>query len=256
MKFKSYAERAEYAGSPLAQKLLKLMSEKETNLAFSADVTQQEELLELCERIGPHICVLKTHLDILNDLDASIFDKLTTLSERYGFLILEDRKFADIGSTVQSQYRDGYLKIASWSDLVTVHGLAGKGCVQALKEVGLPLQRGALLLAEMSSSGNLLNEDYTASILKMGLEDRDFVIGFIAQKRLLETPDFLYFTPGIGKADAKDTLGQNYKDPRLAVLNGSDVVIVGRHIYKSQDPLASALEYRKLAWDAYLERLS
>jgi len=90
-------------------------------------------------------------------------------------------------------------KIASWADLVTVHALPGEGIISGLKsKVDHVEKRGALLLAEMSSSGNLLGGGYVESTVGMGRKNKDFVVGFIAGRRVADEDEgFLIFTPGM-----------------------------------------------------------
>jgi uridine monophosphate synthetase len=98
--YQSYAERAEHSKlPPLAGYLLHLMSIKKSNLCFSADVSSTAELLHLAEEVGDSICILKTHADIVDDFSDRTIQRLTEIAGRRHFLIFEDRKFGDIGST-------------------------------------------------------------------------------------------------------------------------------------------------------------
>ncbi|MCI4378811.1 hypothetical protein PGIGA_G00220570 [Pangasianodon gigas] len=158
----SYSARAALSSThPIAKRLFTLMEEKRTNLCVSADVTHTRELLELAETLGPLICVMKTHVDILQDFSTDAINKLKELSDKHNFLIFEDRKFADIGNTVKHQYEGGVYRISSWSHMVNAHAVPGPGVVAGLKAVGRSLGHGCLLIAQMSSQGALTTEQYT-----------------------------------------------------------------------------------------------
>ncbi len=262
----SYSERANVVKNPVAKKLLQLMDEKETNLCLANDETNAEKMLEHADAVGPHICVLKTHIDALENFTPAIIEQLTDLAKQHNFLIFEDRKFADIGNTVKMQYAKGVHHIVEWSDMTNAHVVPGPGIIEGLREVANTSgkERGLILLAQMSSSGNLATDTYTAATIAMAKEYSDFVIGFIGNggdvtelAKLVQQsdPEFIILTPGVKLGGGSDTLGQRYTTPADVITAGSDVIIVGRGIYGADDPAAAAEEYRHAGWEAYQNRI-
>ncbi|EGO02192.1 hypothetical protein SERLA73DRAFT_178009 [Serpula lacrymans var. lacrymans S7.3] len=269
----TYEQRAKKHGNPAARKLLETMERKKTNLSVSVDVTKKKDFLAIIDVVGPFVCLIKTHIDIIEDFDQTVIEHLQELSVKHDFLIFEDRKFADIGNTVALQYSSGVYKISSWAHLTNAHAVPGPSIITGLSSIGLPLGRGLILLSEMSSKGALTTGSYTEDAVRMARSRRDFVVGFIAQKRMdgigaieaddVTEEDFLVLAPGVGLDSKGDAMGQQYRTPREVVLeSGCDVIIVGRGIYGKSDQLdvenvrKQAERYRQEGWSAYLERVS
>jgi uridine monophosphate synthetase len=249
----SFTERASFCLNTSARRLCQLIAKKQTNLCLSADVSCASELLSLADKVGTEICLLKTHIDILADFTADFIQQLNFLAHKHHFLIFEDRKFADIGHTVKQQYAGGLYRIADWADIISAHTVPGPGVILGLQEVGSAKNRGLLLLAEMSSTGSLSKGSYTEASVSMAKNYPDFVIGLIAQHPLTENPGLIQLTPGVQFHSDGDDLGQHYISPERAITqNGADIIIVGRGIYQASHPAASARQYRKSAWEAYL----
>lgn len=258
----SFKKRASHCLATPSARLLQLCDEKKSNLAISADVTTASELLLLAEKLGPEICIFKTHMDIITDFTPELTKALRKLADQHQFLLFEDRKFADIGNTVKQQFTGGIYHIALWADIINAHSLPGPGIIEGLFEgltgIGRHKNCGLLLIAEMSSKGHLMNEAYRLKTLQLARSYPDFVMGFITQHPLSKTTAdecFLNVTPGV-QLDAKgDTLGQQYVTPEKAIIdNGADIIIVGRGIIAAKDPAAMAKEYRERAWNSYLKR--
>ncbi|KAK3651661.1 orotidine 5'-phosphate decarboxylase [Elasticomyces elasticus] len=382
--FQSYGERSEQPNlTPLASYLLRLIHLKRTNLCVSADVNTTTELLQLAEEVGEHICVLKTHADIIDDFSDRTIRGLNEISRRKKFLIFEDRKFGDIGSTLQQQYTRGPLAIVKWASLVNAALFPGPAVITALAEAAQkaiaahntsvstdisaspaaslvdsgrddesvegasdddddddedddddddigsdvaeasdlaedrkgrkqsvvsvsttistkteaispqpalrptlsrdstqssdaeeaeevaaelaelgppPFYRSLLLLAQMSSAGNLLTPDYTAQCVHHARRNRDFVMGFIAQQSLNKEAgdNFITMTPGVQLTQGGDAHGQQYNTPQKVIAEGgTDIIIVGRGVYGApvSERKAAALKYRQAGWNAYQQRL-
>jgi orotidine-5'-phosphate decarboxylase len=196
-------------------------------------------------------------------------------------LIFEDRKFVDIGNTVQKQYKGGALRIFEWAHIVNASILAGEGIIQALDEViakgpGSP-ERGLLILAEMTSKGSLATGEYTKVAVEIAQMYPQSVIGFVATRELSglapertsvkpstrdgtdskgREEDFVVFTTGVNMSSKGDQLGQQYQTPTSAIEGGSDFLIAGRGIYAAPDPVAAIKTYQQAGWNAYLARIN
>ncbi|KAK5641421.1 hypothetical protein RI129_009968 [Pyrocoelia pectoralis] len=247
-----YEERIAYAKNNRAQELFKIMSEKRTNLCVAADVTKSDELISLANQTGPYICLFKTHIDILEDFNIDVVEALKKIAEKHNFLLFEDRKFSDIGKTVQMQYSNGMYKILSWANVVTAHSLAGAGMLDAIKHGN----NGVFLLAEISTSGSIIDKNYTEKTVKLALQYPDLVTGIVCQNPLFTSePGFIQLTPGVQLDVEGDGLGQKYNTPDVVIGNGADIAVVGRGITKSSEPNVAAEKYRSLLWGAYLKRI-
>lgn len=255
----TFADRAKVAKNEVSRALLKIMDLKKTNLCLAADLSSSEEIFNVIEAVGPFICLLKTHVDIVKDFNQNFVKTIQNLAEKYNFLIMEDRKFADIGNTVGLQYSEGIYEISSWADLVTVHSLPGEGVLKGLKAAVSGLSpRGVFLLAEMSSEGNLITSDYKEKTIKMCAAHSDFVAGVVAQSiDLVQDPGLIQLTPGVKLEEGGDNLGQKYNTPEYVMKEkGADIAVVGRGIISSKNPGEVAKTYRDRLWEAYLARIN
>lgn len=228
----------------IKNKICDIIKEKATNVVLSADLTDKRKLIDLLDKTKEYILGVKLHSDIIDDFYGvkdgytTFIDDIKQMASDYNFIIIEDRKFADIGNTVNYQSKF----ITSYADLVTVHSLPGYGVLDGLMENCKKNNCGVLLLAQMSSKGNLITPEYAQKTIEMAKDYEDIVVGFICQEKL--TNNFLHFTPGVQLHNKNDNLGQQYNTPQYVIdEKKSDILIVGRGIYMSQNPTETIKQY-------------
>lgn len=249
----TYEEKKKQAYHQVTKRLLDIVEEKQTNLIFSADVTSKNELLKLAEETGPHICALKTHIDIVNDFDQDLAIRLKSLANEHNFLLFEDRKFSDIGNTVKYQFISKHYNIPAWADMVTVHLTAGASLVEALADSGKLDDTALIAIVGLSSSDTLTDLAYIQRAMEIVNDKKQYFAGIVAQHNLLGSESgLLQFTPGINISTKGDKHGQTYNTPEKAFSSkATDIMIVGRGIYRAENPVEAAITYKKEGWDAY-----
>lgn len=265
----SYSQRAELAKNLATKRLFETMERKKSNLVLAADIIDSNKFIDLIDNVGKHIALLKTHVDIIKNFSSDIIDELEKMAIKSDFMIFEDRKFADIGAIVASQYRGGLFRIADWANFVTAHVVPGPGIIESLYQVAIEKEhedektRGILILSQMSSVGTLATGDYTEQAVRIANEYKKEVGGLIGAGNLprdlrklvsIARSGLIIITPGVHIHEKKGMINQQYGTPEDAIKAGSDAIIVGSGIYKSNDPKEEAEKYREIAWKAYEER--
>lgn len=204
-------------------RLNQLIKQKNSRLCFSGDVDDKNELISILEKIGDKIVICKIHYDFYEDKDDSLKNKLIELSIKHEFLLMEDRKFVDISYTVSKQYA----RFSKWIDMVTVMGNINGDVVTKLS--------GVVLVANMSNN----SFDSTENAIDISKTYPERIIGFVTQRRILDDA-FFNMTPGINITSHKVD-DQNYRKKEDV---DTDIIIVGRGIYKSDNIVESAEQYR------------
>ena len=260
-----WGERWSNSTSDIARKYMEVAARKKSLVCLAADRNTMSGLFDLIHEVGPHVAALKTHVDLVDDWTADMWNDFCKAAADADLLVFEDRKFADIGKISRSQMA-GIYDIRSWADLVTSHLISGPDVVDGLQAGWGDVGRsgGVLLLAQMSSRGNLLSPEYTDQVVAKGREHPG-VFGFIgngsrpeelATLREKVGTEKMIWTPGVNLATGDGEMGQRYGDPREAVLAGSDCIIVGSGIHKSDNPKKAAEDYASASWNALIERES
>jgi len=248
---------------PMAKTFMEVACRKKSLVCLAADKYTMAELFDLLNSVGSSIAALKTHVDLIDDWSKDEWNQFCALAHDMDLLIFEDRKFADIGKISRRQM-GGIYNIGEWSDLVTAHLISGPDIVDGLQKAWSDAGRegGVLLLAQMSSRGNLLGPNYTSTVVEAG-RVHPGVFGFIGngsnansvrELRTMVGDEKMIWTPGVNLATGDGEMGQRYGDPYEAVMAGSDCIIVGSGIHGASDPAAAAAAYAELSWKALLER--
>jgi len=212
---------------------------KRKQLCFALDLTNKKDFMNMIDKVGTYVDIVKTHIDIIEDVNDDFIKELKLKSKEYNFKIWEDRKFADIGSIVEKQLLSGY-KIAEWADYISVHLISGESIINSIKEICIENDIKIFVIYEMSSKGNLIDESYKEKVKNIISNNKDLIVGAVTQSFISE--EILHVTPGINLELKTDGKGQQYKN--IKDLKFTDIYVIGRGIYNATDPKEALFKYK------------
>ena len=185
---------------------------KKSRVIVALDVSLWNEAKKWIHKLHPYVLGFKFHFDILLDVD---YTELYQLSLKYRFEILRDRKYGDvshINQQISNTLIPGIINI--------YHGFVD------LENLTEP----SIIVLELSEDSSLLNNvDYRQQVMKKS--DNPNIIGYVSQHKWW-TSSRICFTPGV----------KTIEDVQQKKKQGADVIIVGRMVLESDEPVKTCQE--------------
>lgn len=223
------------------------MTQADDRLIVALDVPNLLDGMELANRIGDAVSFYKIGLGMLTGGGLALANEL---KQEHGKRIFLDMKLFDIGATIEAAVRG----IAQYDlDFLTVQG--DPQVVRAAKEgaAGKPLKILAVtVLTSLDRTDLDANLIRPGTVAEIALERaaRAFEAGAdgviaspheaAAIRALPNAGGRLIVTPGVRPAGAALGDQKRVATPAQAIGDGADHIVVGRPIWKADDPRAAA----------------
>lgn len=205
--------------------------EKNTRLIIALDVTDREEAIQIAEKVSSYVDAIKIGYPLILATGMDIIGELSKYAP-----IIADFKVADIPNTnrliCEQVFKAG-------ADAVIVQGFTGHDSLEAAVRLAKEKGKDIYVVTEMSHPGAVdFMQQVGEGIAKMAAEVKASGVVAPATRpervtdiRKIIGNDLFIISPGVGAQ------GGNASD---VIKAGADWVIVGRSIYRSDEPEAAA----------------
>lgn len=210
----------------------------DSKLVVALDIMDAEKLLEVAGLVGQEVYAIKINWPSVMIQGAGIIRDLA----RFGRVIC-DLKIADIPNT-NSMIVESAMKMGAWG--VIAHAFTGEDSLRAVVESSRNGKVFSVVSMSHPGSRDFINR-HTDELVE--ISRRTGVYGLIGPgndtaelARIRKLADGLVLmTPGVGAQGGKAS---------DAIKAGSDLVIVGRGVYGSSDPLKAVRALNREIWES------
>jgi orotidine-5'-phosphate decarboxylase len=210
-------------------------------IMVALDVTNKAQALAMRETLGESVGWLKVGLRLFVAEGPALIADLTQTHK-----VFLDLKFHDIPNTVaQAIESAGALGV----QMLNVHAGGGQAMLEAAAKAAKAFPDMLLIAVTVLTSDTMPKEQALKVALERaklaknaGLDGVVCSVHEVAQIKEVCGADFITVTPGIRWGNQSTQDQQRVADPKMAVEQGSDYLVIGRPILQSENPVAAANE--------------
>lgn len=209
------------------------------------DFTDLKKTLDFTEIIKNNVGGIKLGLEFFSKNGPQGVEKM----KKFGLPIFLDLKLHDIPNTVKQSLKN---VLSLEPDFLTVHLSGGYRMIEALQDIKKQTKIiGVSLLTSLDNEDlknmgiNLKSNEFVEHLVKIGVNAG--IDGIVSSAQEVDNlkkkfNDLIFVTPGIRLSSDKTDDQKRTKSPRSAIASGSDLLVIGRPITESKNPVSSINE--------------
>ena len=209
------------------------------------DFTDLKKTLDFTEIIKNNIGGIKLGLEFFSKNGPQGVEKM----KKFGLPIFLDLKLHDIPNTVKQSLKN---VLSLEPDFLTVHLSGGYRMIEVLQDIKKQTKIiGVSLLTSLDNEDlknmgiNLKSNEFVEHLVKIGVNAG--IDGIVSSAQEVDNlkkkfNDLIFVTPGIRLSSDKTDDQKRTKSPRSAIASGSDLLVIGRPITESKNPVSSINE--------------
>ena len=209
------------------------------------DFTDLRKTLDFTEIIKNNVGGIKLGLEFFSKNGPQGVEKI----KKFGLPIFLDLKLHDIPNTVKQSLKN---VLSLEPDYLTVHLSGGYRMIEILQDIKKQTKIiGVSLLTSLDSEDlknmgiNLDSGEFVENLVKIGVNAGiDGIVSSAQEVGNLKKKfnDLIFVTPGIRLSSDKTDDQKRIDSPRSAIASGSDLLVIGRPITESKNPVNSINE--------------
>ena len=209
------------------------------------DFTDLRKTLDFTEIIKNNVGGIKLGLEFFSENGPQGVEKI----KKFGLPIFLDLKLHDIPNTVKQSLKN---VLSLEPDYLTVHLSGGYKMIEILQDIKKQTKIiGVSLLTSLDNEDlknmgiNLDSSEFVERLVKIGVNAG--IDGIVSSAQEVESlkkkfNELIFVTPGIRLSSDKTDDQKRIESPRSAIASGSDLLVIGRPITESKNPISSINE--------------
>ena len=227
---KNFDERKKITSNNLTKKIFNLLEKKKTNLGYCCIERIKDKIIDLINKIAPHICILVLYPDIITDIDTNFLQTIYKLSIDKKFFIYIDKFYNDNPEIFIKEYIYG-LEIYNYSDLIKLN-FENIDIFQTFSKINKYKRKG-IIISQNS------NQNESIKIVERYRKD---VVGIMTNEKTANLDNILYIS-NIGESNPKNVI----------LKNNCDIILINEK-QLDNDIIKSVEIYKFLSWNSYQKK--